>query len=639
MQLLPSILFFLILIAAPLFLSVRFGKRFEETVAVSAGSVVLLMFLCGILGFLAAGVYIVMGIALVLICLSVIALIRKRGTSLLPSFFTPAFLAFFLVFVFLLFVHNQRLLHEWDEFSHWGDVVKTMTLVDDFSTSPAAHSQFQSYVPGMALFQYLFQKLAMLFPGGVFTDCGLYFCFHLLAFIFLLPFFTVRSWKAFLPVFLLFVCIAVIPSFLQKEYLTSIYIDSFVGLLAGSGFALLFIRKKAPLASANLLIVCSMLVLSKDVGLLFGGILACAFMILTVRQKGLRKETVILLILSAAAVALPKILWEIRVAASGAEARFRDPIDFGAVFRVITQQDDTYLSTVFNKYFYKLFTATIPLEGLSKATVTYSILAAVLVSLLYWLRSRWAKLAPDLKKDRSAACLAVLLAAVLFLVGLPLIYMFRFSEYEAKNFASFDRYLSIVFDCLIVMVFLLAAGLLQEKPQLLKKGLAVCVLATLVVVTPKTFVNYVDRTSVKESRTAWKQYAPVVDAMLDLAGGEEKQVWIITQASEGADFWALRYGIRPCNGAVNVGFSLAAETDSLFDGDIWTRRMSAEEWRTQLEDFDYVLLWSVNDTFVSDYYSLFERVGEIDSGCIFSVDHGSGLLVREYPEFEMEYSD
>ena len=639
MQLLPSILFFLILAAAPFFLSVRFGKRFEETVAVSAGAVVLLMFLCGILGILAAGVYVVSGIALLLFLLSVYTLVRRRGSAPVSPFFTPAFLAFLLVYAFLLFVHDQRLLHEWDEFSHWGDVVKAMVRVNDFSTSPAAHSQFQSYVPGMALFQYLYQKLVMLFPGGGFTDCGLYFCFHLLAFIFLLPFFTVRRWKAFLPGFALFVCIAVIPSFLQKEYLTSIYIDSFVGLLAGAGFAMLFLREKTPVVTANLLVVCSMLVLSKDVGLLFAGMLACAFILLEIRRNGLRKKTAVLLLLAFAAVAVPKVLWEIKVAASGAEARFRDPVDFGALFRVITLQDKTYLSTVFNKYFYKLFTATVPLEGLSKVSVTYSILSVVLVTLLYWLKSRWTEPAPNLEKDRSAACRTALLTAALFLLGMPLIYMFRFSEYEAKNLASFDRYLSIVFDSLIVMVFLVAAGLLQEKPRLLKKGLAVCVLVTLVAVTPKTFVNYVDRTSVKDTQAAWKQYAPVVEAMQNLAGGEEKKVWIITQASEGADFWALRYGIRPCNGAQNVGFSLAAETTSLFDGDIWTRQLSAEDWQEQLKDFDYVLLWSVNDTFVADYYSLFERVGEIDSGCIFSVDHDSGLLVREYPEYEMEYSD
>ena len=81
MQILPSILFFLILAAAPFFLSIRFGKRFEETVAVSSGAIILLLFLCGILGFLSAGVYIVSGIALFLILLSFFMLIRRRGSA------------------------------------------------------------------------------------------------------------------------------------------------------------------------------------------------------------------------------------------------------------------------------------------------------------------------------------------------------------------------------------------------------------------------------------------------------------------------------------------------------------------------------------------------------------------------------
>ena len=173
---LSLIVFFLVLVSPPLFLSVFRGKRFEETVAVSSGAVILVLFLCGVLGILEAGVYLVLGLALVLAGLSVYRFIRRRDPGALRAFFTPAFIAFCLIYGFLFFIHFQRLIHEWDEFTHWGDVVKAMTCVDAFSTSPQAHSLFQSYVPGMALFQYLFQKIAMLFNGGKFADWGLYFC-------------------------------------------------------------------------------------------------------------------------------------------------------------------------------------------------------------------------------------------------------------------------------------------------------------------------------------------------------------------------------------------------------------------------------------------------------------------------------
>ncbi len=638
---LPSLLFFLILAVPPFFLSVFRRKRFEETVAVACGATILVMFLCGILGFLEAGVYIVSGVTVLLLVLSVYMLIRRKGIGSLSSFFTPAFLAFTVVFVFLLFVHDQRLVHDWDEFSHWGDVVKAMSQINDFSTSPKAHSLFQSYVPGMALFQYLFQKIAMLFFREAFADWKLYFAYHLLAFVFLLPFFTVRSWKHFLPVFVLFLCISVIPSFLQADYLTSIYIDSFVGLLAGAGFALLFIIRKKPEMTANLLIICPMLVLSKDVGFLFALMLGIAFILQEIRQSRTRKRIVILLLLTVAAVALPKALWEINIRMRQAVVRFRDPIDPGAVWRVITQQDHSYLSSVFNGFFSKLFTASVSLGGLKKVSVTYPVLAVLLGCVLVFFRSHWPDLSPDLKKHQSVAARMLVLTFVVYLLGLPLIYMFRFSQYEAERLAGFDRYLSIVFDCFIIALFLLAAVFVQNKPKQLSKALGICLLVTLLAVSPEALESYISRTSVKENNKVHERYAPVIDAMLDLADGEEKRVWIIAQESNGTEYWPIRYGIRPCDGALNVGVSLAANTDSLYDGDIWTRQISAEEWLNELKDFDYVLIWSVNDTFVQDYVDLFERPGEIDSGCIYSVDHEAGVLVREYPDYfaDFEFTD
>ena len=92
------IVFFLVLVSPPFFLSVRFGKRFEETVALSAGSVILILFLFGILGVLEAGVFFVLGLTLLLIGLSVVRLVRKPAAASVRAFFTPSFLAFVLLF-------------------------------------------------------------------------------------------------------------------------------------------------------------------------------------------------------------------------------------------------------------------------------------------------------------------------------------------------------------------------------------------------------------------------------------------------------------------------------------------------------------------------------------------------------------
>ena len=116
--------------------------------------------------------------------------------------------------------------------------------------------------------------------------------------------------------------------------------------------------------------------------------------------------------------------------------------------------------------------------------------------------------------------------------------------------------------------------------------------------------------------------------MNDISDGEEKHVWIICQESTGYEFWPIRYGIRPNNGQINVGFSISAVTESLYPGDMWTIVVPTEEWREKLKDYDYVMIWYANDSFREDYSALFEKPADIADKSIFSVNHDTNLLER-----------
>ena len=632
----PAILFFLVLLMPPFFLSVRRGKRFEETIALSSGSMILFMFVCGMAGLLKISVYMILGITAILAGASVLTVIRKKQVrAAVAPFFTPAFFAFFLVFVSLLYLHYERLLHEYDEFTHWGDVVKAMAYIDDFATSPASHSLFQSYVPGMSLFQYLFEKIAMILPGGIFTDWRLYFSYHLLAFIFLLPFFTVRNLKLFVPAFAVIVCTAVSPAFLTEKssYLTAIYIDGFVGLLAGAGFAFLFVKKRTGNSIAHILVICSMLVLSKDVGMLFALALAAAFAVTELREsrgagKAGRKKLLIMLSLAIAAIAVPKILWEISIRVNNAEVRFREPVDLGVLFNVLTGRDTSYLAAVPGKCFGKLMTGWVAVQGIQNTAITYPALAILLAALLWAARKYWADLDPDGKFRHATAAWAVVLVFVIYCLGMPVLYMFRFGQTGATNLSSFDRYMSIAFGCVTTTVLLVFAAGLQARPERLRRGAVVFLLVTVLSLTPVTLLEYLNRQSVTDQYYVQGNYETLVNPMKTLADGEEKHVWIIAQESDGFEYWPIRYGIRPCNGEINAGWSIAANTDRLYPDDRWTVQIPTEKWKEKLKDYDYVLIYRANDSFREDYGTLFEAPEEIEDRSIFAVDHDRDLLVR-----------
>ena len=205
--------------------------------------------------------------------------------------------------------------------------------------------------------------------------------------------------------------------------------------------------------------------------------------------------------------------------------------------------------------------------------------------------------------------------------------MFRFSQYEAERLASLNRYLSIVYDCFIVFVFLLFVNFLLHQTELIKRGTCIVSLITVLLVNSYTFYRYLNRASVKASISYRNQYASVVDPMLTLANGENKCVWIITQASDGRDYQPIQYGIRPFYYSAGA-YSLAAKTDALYEGDIWTRKISAEEWKKELMSVDYVLIYSANDSFREDYAVLFDNPKDIGNERIYEVNHDTGMLVR-----------
>ena len=333
--------------------------------------------------------------------------------------------------------------------------------------------------------------------------------------------------------------------------------------------------------------------------------------------------------LAAAAIAIPKILWETSIKINNAETRFREPIDLGVLFNVLTGRDTSYLAAVPGKCFGKLMTGRVAVQGIQDIAITYPALAILLAALLWAARKYWAGLDPDGKFRHGTAVWTLVLVSVIYCLGLPVLYMFRFGQTAATSLSSFDRYMGIAFGGVTATVLLVFAAGLQARPERLGRGAVVYLLVTVLSLTPVTLLEYLNRQSVADQyREVQLNYETLVYSLKNLADGEEKHVWIIAQETDGYEYWPIRYGIRPCNGEINVGWSIAANTDRLFSGDRWTVQIPTEEWKEKLKDYDYVLIYRANDSFREDYGTLFEAPEEIEDRSIFAVDHDRDLLVR-----------
>ena len=152
------ILAFLIIQILSVFYSIKLKKSIGKTFILSIMSIIFILYIFGMFFSLIWGVYFIKLLTAITFIYEIIY-IKKEWKCVKKYIFNKDNLIFTTLFIILIIIHKGRMLSSWDEFSHWGDVVKAMFTINDFSTSPKSLSMFQSYPPAMSLFQYFFMKL------------------------------------------------------------------------------------------------------------------------------------------------------------------------------------------------------------------------------------------------------------------------------------------------------------------------------------------------------------------------------------------------------------------------------------------------------------------------------------------------
>ena len=604
---------------------------------------------------LKAGVAAVIVISILLYGISFTSIIRgKQEINFARRFFTPGLLVFCMTYVVLTTLNYGRMAMTWDEFSHWADVVRAMVNVDDFSTNPETRCLFQSYMPGMSLFQYFGQELHLMLDAGAdFSEWRLYFSYHIFSCAFILPFLKHLSFRRLGSGAILFCAVCLLPMGLFNHYFpNALYIDAFVGIVAGAGFALVYCeRRKNTLIDLEILSALFVLVFAKDVGMLYAVFLALATVAdraLSLRdenqvtgegEKERRMRFGLQIAGIAAAVLLPKALWNANIAAHHTKKSFSQPIVFRQLLDVLTGTDQTYRTDVLHSFIQRFFERILPIGSLGislSAAEVFSILAVGLMGIhLIYRRA-------GQKKSSGGIIVAIMLVQVCFYIaGLCVLYMFRFGEYEARILASFDRYLSIAFLTMQMMLVLVCFSYMQ---WIASHWYAMCLIAltSILLVLPVEGVrSFITRSSVTESIQNRAPYESLSAKLKEITQGERKRVYIISQQTTGYDFYVLRYSIRPCT--TNSDYPLMkygeygeiygyawslSMTGPLYEGDMWTWQRTPEQWKAELQDFDYVMIYHTDETFIRNYASVFADAAQIADGQIYEVDHQTGLLVR-----------
>lgn len=627
-----NLVFFFVIAAGSVYGVARFEKRFEEMIPISVMGMVIILYLFGLMGYLRMGMIAIYAITIALYTLSVLYLMKeRRWQSFFDHILTPGAILFAVLFAGFSIWNYGRLASGWDEFTHWVDVVKAVTTIDDFATNPAANSHFQSYPPGMMLFQYSMQKVHQLvMPDARFCEWQVFFCYQVFILAVMMPFFCNVTFKQLIRLSLYGAITLLAPLLFYRNLYSSVYIDAFVGILFGVGMAMVVLHpKQNGVYTAYICLLCVVLTLSKDVGVAFSLAIALAYGIVAImeKQKGKNKAAIAKSVTVFISSYLPKLMWDWEIYTSKAQVSFNSEIDWEVLMRIILGLDNTYRTQVVHSYSSALFNKSVQLGHLpaSVSYVAFVILFAVAFYVIYRIYMHvYAE--RRLEQCLRAAVVSVVSMMILigYIIGLCVIYIFKFSEYEALQLASMDRYLNIAFVGVWMLILLLLADgigncVFQEKAEII-------MLLVICLCTPvNAFFNLVRRTHIAGSVSMREPYKVVETMIRENCDGDDR-IYFIAQETTGYEYWVCRFSARP--NSFNDPFSWSIG-ESFYEGDVWTLDMSQQQWAAILfEQYDYVVLYKTNDYFVEHFGSLFESIEKIDNNALYRVNRETGLLER-----------
>ncbi len=630
-----AILFFVILCSGGAFACAFSQTRFEKAAPLTVFAVIVVLYLFGLFDLLAVGAWAVLLLSAALWVLAVVRVARRRSVhAFVTRFFTPAFAFFALAFLFVLFSNYGRLVSNRDDLAHWADTVKILFLTDRLATDPSAFAQYQSYPPAMSLLQYLPQFIGRLFGGG-FSEWLLYVAFESAVLVLFVPAFSKLDWEkpyAF-RIAVMLICACCVPGVLHSDVYRTLMIDPYLGLVAGFGFALLLLNERRDvLDNAALVLACAVVTLSKQAGVALAVFLCAATLLdaLYIRRQSVlpgrhdRLRGFGTAALCAAATAGAYGSWQLKLNLDGSVKLFSEPVDLSVFWNAVAGRDAGYRGKSLEAFFRALFEGRQDIGVPGYVGLSFSWLAlvlgllvlAVLLALAYHARGR------DMRRfDTTLAVLFI--GCALFAVGLAVSYLFQFTQQEALNLASFDRYMNIPLAMIVITLFLLGANLAAE-PGRTGRRVAVAMLVIVLALAPlKELGNFALRRNTAYSKSVRTPYETTVRRVPELVDEPDARISVVSIGSRDFDLQMLAFCLRPLHVT-----DYSTGTLALTEDDICSVNLTPQAWIAALEQdgFDYVLLYRLNDGFASGFSAAFAAPDTIEEGGLYRLNKNTHLL-------------
>lgn len=606
-----------------IFLAILFRKRLLETVFLSSGLVILTLFAFGLLGFrgsLLLGYGVTLGLSVAAVGLSARNIYSNK--SLIDQIDLWRGLLVVGVFsIFSLLVNYHRWFISWDEFSHWGIVVKHMYSLDALGSIHGSRLLFPDYFPGISLLEYFFTRASSTFVEyPVFMASNFLFFSMAAAFIKKLDVKSVLFMMAFMfgPL--------VIGLASSAAFFSNVLVDILMGCIFGFS-VIVYLRywhgAKDIFANMLLSVALAILTISKDIGIALALLVVaiCALDVLVHKRKDLswaftgrdRRTTakrLILLMLPLIAIITSWSLYKLNLKLSGVHSSWQ-----GAdVSSLLTGNLKDYQVHVVNNFWRNFFSVSdypIPVSFFWSMVV----LLGLLVVRALFIKNRLV--------TKRVLTVGASLFVGSFLYGLLImsLYVLIFSEYEATRLASYERYMGTYLTGFTI--FVVGAFLYETRPLgvFYKKHRST---VTLMLFFGAVYLGFLIGSATGEGRVlhdiahAREEVATTVNfrAPYEVAkqwrpclNDQNDKLNIIATNTKGNERNVLLYTLYPIGARTYYRFDFTVGEKPYYTGDVWTLVTSPEGWRGYIEsNYTLIYVYKHDDTFKNSYGRYFDNL-------------------------------
>ncbi|WP_251497669.1 hypothetical protein [Otoolea muris] len=575
------------------------------------------------------------------------ALYTQKPGGGIRQLFTPGTIILLFLIPLLVYIDYGKMADSWDEFTHWMDCVKAMTYLDTFVTNAESHSQFRSYPPIMALMQYLFQKLHLLiYPARPFSEWRNYFSYQIFALAMFLPLFSEVTLKQWREMIVITIIVWLTPLFFCSEFYSITYIDPFVGILSGCGFAnILFRRNKGFLYHAYIVLDCISLVLAKDAGLLFAVFISIAYIfdeiiikydiflgdnqgICENRRKRVPVSQFYYIFVPLFCTLISKQLWNYKLKKDGTGRVFAAKMDLANYTKLFfSGGDNTYRQESVDNFKNAFFENRIPLGN---TETSYFVLFCIALIICIWIYFYLKKQSPDKGnvrnvKARKYAIIVLMIQVLTYIYGMGIAYITNFPEGQAVGLASYERYISMPYNTLWIVIIWGMLYIIHNEDGKIFLYSSISIVAIVLLITPMNYTgDLLARKRVKRSIEWRANWQPFSDLIRKTCDGSDT-IYFVAQETNGMQWWITKFNARPAN--VFVEDRTWSFGPPFYEGDIWSKDISVSDFkRILLENYDYLALYHLNEYFIETYADLFENKGDIQEGCLYRIDKATGIM-------------